>query len=49
MCLTLNFDDILDADMLHESLIKLIKNDHWRKIGGRLSLGVSVSSGLHMF
>ena len=31
MCLTLKFDDVLDADMLHESLVKLIKNDHWRK------------------
>lgn len=44
MCLTLKFDDLLDADMLHESLIKLIKNDHWRKIGGQLRLGVSVPS-----
>lgn len=49
MCLTLKFDDVLDADMLHESLIKLIKNDHWRKIGSRLSIGVSVSSGQHVF
>lgn len=49
MCLTLKFDDVLDEDMLHESLIKLIKNDHWRKIGGQLRIGVSISSHLDMF
>lgn len=41
MCLTLKFDDVLDADKLHKSLVKLIKNDHWRKIGGQIRLGVS--------
>ncbi|EED12167.1 hypothetical protein TSTA_002330 [Talaromyces stipitatus ATCC 10500] len=39
MCLTLKFDDDLDADMLRDSLIRLIKNDRWRKIGGHLHRG----------
>lgn len=47
MCLTLKFDDVLNADMLHESLIKLIKNDHWRKIGSQLRRGVSIPFHRH--
>ncbi|KUI64228.1 hypothetical protein VM1G_10984 [Cytospora mali] len=33
---TLRFDNILDADLLHYSLVKLIDRPGWRKMGGRL-------------
>ncbi|KAF3387927.1 hypothetical protein DPV78_012283 [Talaromyces pinophilus] len=49
ICLTLKFDDVLDADMLHESLIKLIKNDHWRKIGGQVRIGLQGRPVVHVF
>lgn len=34
---TLRFDSVLDADLLHLSLVKLIDRPGWRKMGGRLS------------
>jgi hypothetical protein len=40
MCWTLRFDDILDADALHTSLVKLLDIGDWRKLGGRLRLNV---------
>lgn len=39
---TLQFDDVLDPDLLRDSLIKLISRDGWIKLGGRLRLNVSV-------
>lgn len=33
---TLRFDNILDSDQLHYSLVKLIDRPGWRKMGGRL-------------
>ncbi|KPM44900.1 hypothetical protein AK830_g1651 [Neonectria ditissima] len=35
---TLRFNDVLDADKLHTSLLKLLDIGDWRKIGGRLRL-----------
>lgn len=37
---TLRFDDVLDADMLYESLTRLLSTGTWRKLGGRLRTGV---------
>ncbi|KAG6041588.1 hypothetical protein E4U41_003325 [Claviceps citrina] len=33
---TMRFDDVLDADMLHSALTKLLGVGDWRKLGGRL-------------
>jgi hypothetical protein len=33
---TFRFDDILDADMLGNSLSELFQTEGWRKLGGRL-------------
>lgn len=38
---TLRFNDVLDADKLHESLSKLLEIGHWAKLGGRLRSNVS--------
>ncbi|KAF2742739.1 hypothetical protein M011DRAFT_411938 [Sporormia fimetaria CBS 119925] len=35
---TLKFNDALDADKLHESLVKLLSIGDWKKLGGRLRL-----------
>jgi hypothetical protein len=37
---TLRFDDVLDADKLHDSLSRLLDMGDWRKLGGRLRLNV---------
>ena len=37
-------DDVLDANKLHISLVKLIELPSWRRLGGRLRLNVSLSS-----
>ena len=37
---TLRFDDVLDADKLHDSLSRLLEIGAWRKVGGRLRLKV---------
>lgn len=37
---TLRFDDVLDADMLGNSLSELFQCEGWRKLGGRLRLKV---------
>ena len=42
---TFQFNDVLDADKLHEALCELIeKGENWRKLGGRLRLNVCMSS-----
>lgn len=33
---TMRFDDVLDADKLHNSLARLLEIGSWRKLGGRL-------------
>ena len=38
---TLRFNDVLDADKLHDSLSRLLEIGDWRKVGGRLRLKVS--------
>src|SRR4051812_45991644 len=42
---TMRFDDVLDANMLHCSLVKLLQREGWRKLGGRLRLNVSLMPG----
>ena len=37
---TLKFDDVLDADMLHDSLSRLLSIGNWRKLGGRIRKNV---------
>lgn len=44
---TLRFNDVLDADALHDSLSRLLDIGDWRKLGGRLRLKVSLPSYLH--
>lgn len=44
MCCTMRFDDVLDPEYLHSSLARLLEIGDWRKLGGRLRLGVSSSS-----
>ncbi|KAL2760986.1 hypothetical protein ACRALDRAFT_1028057 [Sodiomyces alcalophilus JCM 7366] len=38
MSWTLRFNDVLDADKLHDSLARLLEMGDWRKLGGRLRL-----------
>jgi hypothetical protein len=35
----LHFNDVLDADKLHDALARLIETGDWRKLGGRLRQG----------
>jgi hypothetical protein len=39
---TLRFDDVLDADKLHNALARLLDMSDWRKLGGRMRLSVRV-------
>lgn len=43
-CLTLRFNDALDAEMLRGSLSRLLERPGWRKLGGRIRLNVSLCS-----
>lgn len=43
-CLTLRFNDALDAEMLRASLSRLLERQGWRKLGGRIRLNVSLCS-----
>ena len=40
MCWTMRFEDVLDAEKLHASLVRLLSIGDWRKLGGRLRLQV---------
>jgi hypothetical protein len=40
MCWTMRFEDVLNAEKLHGSLVKLLTIGDWRKLGGRLRLNV---------
>lgn len=42
----LRFEDVLDVDMLQDSLTRLLQRDGWRKIAGRIRLTVSASIAL---
>jgi hypothetical protein len=35
------FEDVLDPDMLHDSLSQLFEMEGWRRLGGRIRLRVS--------
>lgn len=37
---TFRYNDVLDPEKLHNSLIKLLGMNDWRKLGGRLRLDV---------
>lgn len=37
---TFRFNDVLDADQLHNSLVRLLEIGDWRKLGGRLGFNV---------
>lgn len=37
---TLRFNDVLDPEMLHSSLTRLLEMEGWRKLGGRLRTDV---------
>ncbi|RDA91799.1 hypothetical protein CP533_2804 [Ophiocordyceps camponoti-saundersi (nom. inval.)] len=39
----MRFNDVLDADRLHDSLARLLEIGDWRKLGGRLKLKISES------
>ena len=39
-CSTLRFNDVLDAEMLKESLSRVIALPGWRKLGGRVRMDV---------
>jgi len=45
---TLRFDDVLDADKLHDSLSRLVAIDGWRMFGGQLRLKVTFKSNTSM-
>jgi hypothetical protein len=40
ICLTLRFDEVLDAQKLVRSLARLAELGDWKKLGGRLRLNV---------
>lgn len=40
---TLQFNDVLNPDALHESLTQLLEIGDWRKVGGRLRIKVRSS------
>jgi hypothetical protein len=44
--ITLLFQQVLDADKLHTSLLELIGREGWRRIGGRLRLDVCTENSL---
>lgn len=37
---TMRFDEVLDADKLHDALWKLLEQPGWKKLGARLRLNV---------
>ena len=43
ICWTMRFDDVLDANRLHDSLARLLEIGGWKKLGGRLRLNVSLT------
>ncbi|KAL2845273.1 hypothetical protein BJY01DRAFT_247747 [Aspergillus pseudoustus] len=47
-CWTLQFNDILDPDMLRVSLSRLIEREGWRKLGGRIRLNTEQKLEIHV-
>ncbi|TVY83043.1 Transcriptional regulator [Lachnellula suecica] len=47
MSYTFQYDDVLDPQMLHDSLAKLLAIGGWRKLGGRLRLNANGNIELH--
>jgi hypothetical protein len=47
MVSTMRFDDVLDAEKLHNALSQLLKIGDWRKLGGRLRSDVSRLTTCH--
>ncbi|KAM0241439.1 hypothetical protein ACHAP5_007636 [Fusarium lateritium] len=45
---TLRFDDVLDADELHDALSRLLDSGDWRKLGGRLRLNEKGALEIHV-
>lgn len=45
---TLRFNDVLDADKLHDGLAGLLEIGDWRKLGGRIRKGVSPQYSTHI-
>ena len=41
MAWTLRFNEILEPEMLHTSLSRLLEIGDWKKLGGRIRMGVS--------
>lgn len=44
---TLRFNDVLDAQQLHDSLSRLLEIGDWRKLGGRLCFNVRSEGIFH--
>ncbi|KAK0385862.1 hypothetical protein NLU13_7039 [Sarocladium strictum] len=44
----LRFDDVLDADKLHDALVRLLDMGDWRKLGGRLRLNGQGALEVHV-
>lgn len=45
MAVSLVFDEVLDPEILRESLEGLVKRDGWQRLGGRLRKNVSLTLG----
>ncbi|KAL3587656.1 hypothetical protein FPOAC2_13554 [Fusarium poae] len=45
---TLRFDDVLDADKLHNALARLLDMSDWRKLGGRMRLSEKGVAEIHV-
>ncbi|KAK2604675.1 hypothetical protein N8I77_007586 [Diaporthe amygdali] len=45
---TLRFNDVLDADKLHDGLARLLEIDDWRKLGGRIRKGPNNKLEIHV-
>ncbi|KAF5594356.1 uncharacterized protein FSUBG_9458 [Fusarium subglutinans] len=45
---TIRFNEILDADILNEALLKLFEMDGWRRLGGRIRLNDQGKAEVHV-
>lgn len=48
MAWTMCFNDVLDADKLHDALCRLLEIGDWRKLGGRLRVGNGRTLEMHV-
>jgi hypothetical protein len=44
VCALTRFEDVLDAEKIHDALKKLVDMGEWRKLRGRIRLTVSLQS-----